>query len=302
MSGNPWVRFFPSDWLAGTRGLTCAETGIYISLVAMMYERGGKIKDEPARLARMCGASNSVFKKALETLIAERKIVSDSGYLSNNRVVEELSYSLEKSEVARAAAKSRWAQKPNENKGGDDAGAMQTQCDGNANQKPEARSQKDKSSLRSDARGRRFENAGIEALPDDWRQFANSLGLDPDRVWLAFTDYWRSVAGAKGRKADWSATWRSWCRREAENGKAIAKPTASAAAPRIETFDDREARERARLEAGVTALKAGQPPPPGWSRLDTSRAFSRGMIDAAMAERAGLRIEIRTPAQQAGAE
>lgn len=30
----------------------------------------------------------------------------------------------------------------------------------------------------------------------------------------AFCDYWRSVPGAKGRKADWIATWRNWMRRE----------------------------------------------------------------------------------------
>ena len=27
-----------------------------------------------------------------------------------------------------------------------------------------------------------------------------------------FRDYWTSVAGAKGRKTDWHATWRNWCR------------------------------------------------------------------------------------------
>lgn len=33
------IALYPSDWLAGTRGLTPAETGIYITLVCMMYER-----------------------------------------------------------------------------------------------------------------------------------------------------------------------------------------------------------------------------------------------------------------------
>jgi hypothetical protein len=31
-----------------------------------------------------------------------------------------------------------------------------------------------------------------------------------------FVDYWRGQAGAKGRKADWEATWRNWCRRAVE--------------------------------------------------------------------------------------
>ncbi|QFG11129.1 replication initiation protein [Mycobacterium phage Xula] len=41
-----------------------------------------------------------------------------------------------------------------------------------------------------------------------------------------FTDYWRAAAGAKGRKADWTATWRNWIRRAAENA-----PRTSASAP-----------------------------------------------------------------------
>lgn len=256
MSGNPWVRFFPSDWLAGTRGLTCSETGIYISLVAMMYERGGRIKDEPARLARMCGASNSVFKKALETLIAERKIVSEGGYLSNKRVVEELSYSSEKSEVARAAAKSRWAQKPNENNGCDDADAVPAQCDGNANQKPEARDQKEREAppLSPLATPKRPEPRGAR-LPDDWLpppwsdEFAERVGLPVDAVNAEadkFRDYWRAAAGAKGRKLDWDATWRTWVRNAVEyrskRGPPSGKPQAASLMDAFDELDQRIAR------------------------------------------------------------
>lgn len=59
-------------------------------------------------------------------------------------------------------------------------------------------------------------------LPDDWqpsadeRGFASDLGMDPDATASSFRDYWVAVAGAKGRKADWPATWRNWCRRDAE--------------------------------------------------------------------------------------
>lgn len=73
---------------------------------------------------------------------------------------------------------------------------------------------------KSDPRGHR--------LPDDWRPsaedraFALSLSLNPTDVEPQFRDYWHSVAGAKGRKADWSATWRGWCRREIDRGKGSA--------------------------------------------------------------------------------
>jgi hypothetical protein len=68
--------------------------------------------------------------------------------------------------------------------------------------------------VRAEARGTR--------LPEGWRptpdgiDLAESLGLDPNAVLVAFSDYWRSQPGQRGRKADWDATWRTWCRHEAE--------------------------------------------------------------------------------------
>lgn len=52
-------------------------------------------------------------------------------------------------------------------------------------------------------------------LPDDWKEWAIKERPDVNPVSEArtFADYWISVAGAKGRKADWQATWRNWIRR-----------------------------------------------------------------------------------------
>ena len=33
---------------------------------------------------------------------------------------------------------------------------------------------------------------------------------------LKFSDYWTGVAGQRGRKSDWDATWRNWIRRAME--------------------------------------------------------------------------------------
>lgn len=55
------------------------------------------------------------------------------------------------------------------------------------------------------------------SLPDDWRAWAESEGLTRaaiDRQAEQFADYWHGAAGAKGRKADWFATWRNWIRRD----------------------------------------------------------------------------------------
>jgi hypothetical protein len=72
-------------------------------------------------------------------------------------------------------------------------------------------------------------------LPRDWRpsgdgwQLALEFGLDAERVLASFRDYWIGIAGAKGRKAGldgWEATWRNWCRNEADRkGKVKHSPS-----------------------------------------------------------------------------
>lgn len=54
------------------------------------------------------------------------------------------------------------------------------------------------------------------ALPDEWVEFCKKerSDLEPSKVFESFTDYWVSVAGAKGVKADWFATWRNWIRNQ----------------------------------------------------------------------------------------
>lgn len=42
--------------------------------------------------------------------------------------------------------------------------------------------------------------------------------MNAQQVFEIFHDYWVGVAGAKGTKADWFATWKNWCRRENSNG------------------------------------------------------------------------------------
>lgn len=54
----------------------------------------------------------------------------------------------------------------------------------------------------------------IDALPDDWKAFAEAEepDLDPEKAFEDFHDYWVGVPGAKGVKLDWFATWRNFLR------------------------------------------------------------------------------------------
>lgn len=212
MEKMPWVRFFASDWLAGTRGMSAAETGVYITLIATMYERQEPIPEDITRLARLCGASNSSFKKIIELLINDEKIIRVDGGLWNERVEKERVYLSEKSEVGSRAAKARWGKKHNENNGQN----MPTQCEGNANampfQKPDTRVVKELTTFvpKTAKKGCR--------IPEDFRpdlEWSQAQGLSNSELkfeFEQFKDFWKAKSGEKASKLDWQATWRSWIR------------------------------------------------------------------------------------------
>ncbi|AMS43297.1 YdaU family protein [Aminobacter aminovorans] len=211
MSDMPWVRFFASDWLAGTRGMGAAETGIYITLVASMYERGAPVPEDHLRLARLCGASSAAFKAALECLVSDGKIRRIDGGLWNGRVARECAIRSEKSLAGKQAARARW-RKTEQDQGAADADAVPPHSVGTTSQKPETRPQEPAGSCKR--RGSRLPQ-GFSPDFDD----AAKAGLSPDeaaREAEKFRDYWISQAGQRGVKLDWPATWRNWCRNAAE--------------------------------------------------------------------------------------
>lgn len=118
-SGSPWVRFFASDWLAGTRMLSASETGVYITLVAMMYDRGEPLPaDDLSPLARQCNLPPYRFEAALDRLVAEGKIIrTDEGKLWNDRVQREHEVRLQTRAKARANAETRWTRKASKTNG-----------------------------------------------------------------------------------------------------------------------------------------------------------------------------------------
>lgn len=110
---DPWFKFYPSDWLSGTRGLTPAETGVYVTLVCMMYENDGQLirndRRHDARLARRCGCTLAAFKKIIANLLSENKLVDDNGFLTNKRVQKELNERTNRVQKASDAAHHKWS-------------------------------------------------------------------------------------------------------------------------------------------------------------------------------------------------
>lgn len=97
--------------------------------------------------------------------------------------------------------------------------------------KPEGEAEERESKPRAKtAQGTRL--ASDVQLADDWLNEA--LKIRPEwnsakalAVFAEFKDYWIAQAGAKGRKADWLATWRNWCRREKGFNRSAAQSTSS---------------------------------------------------------------------------
>jgi len=56
--------------------------------------------------------------------------------------------------------------------------------------------------------------ASDSCLTKEWEEFCQQTRpeLNPAKTFDQFKDYWTSVAGQKGVKLDWFATWRNWVR------------------------------------------------------------------------------------------
>ncbi|AZV00258.1 YdaU family protein [Paracoccus kondratievae] len=210
MSESPFFQFYPSDWLAGTRGLSAAETGVYITLVAMMYEAEGPIPNDAKRLARLCGSTPAAFKKAVDGLIETGKLTLDDRGFSNSRVEIEIKKRTEKRAAASKSANARW-NKSQQNQQAENANASNSQCERNANQKPESREEKEEPIGSSKKRATRLPEDWT--LPKPWGDWALSQGMPEFNVRREadrFRNYWVGKAGKDAAKLNWEATWKNW--------------------------------------------------------------------------------------------
>lgn len=115
MSKSPWVKFYASDWIGGTSGLTAAERGVYITIVALIYENDGPVKMDEARMARQCGITKASFRKAVSALIDVGKLIETDDGLMNDRCEKELSERANRAQKASVAASQKWSAKKQKN-------------------------------------------------------------------------------------------------------------------------------------------------------------------------------------------
>ena len=140
MGEYPFIKFFTSDFLAASAGLSTAETGIFIKLLCQFYEHDGPIKRDDARLARVCGCPKPAFRKALTALLESRTVTEEEGWLFSPMAEKQIADRQVRTQKAAHAAQERWTaqgQKAEENQCPDHADASPEQCVDHASQKPE---------------------------------------------------------------------------------------------------------------------------------------------------------------------
>lgn len=91
MSKKRWFRFHIERWRDGTFGLSPNEIAAYITMLCELYEHDGcAIRPDLDVMARRCGLRPSSFRKALDGLIARRKLHLEAGVYTAKAVSEEI--------------------------------------------------------------------------------------------------------------------------------------------------------------------------------------------------------------------
>jgi len=240
MGEQPFIKFYPSDFLGGTSGLSPAERGVYITLLCLIYEANSPIKRDDSRLARCCGAPKAAFIRILDGLVAQGKITQEGDALSNKRAEKAIVDRTNRTQNATHAAKQRWDAQPEKtqrNQRQNDAPAMPEQCVDDASQN-QSQNQSIKTEPIGSAKKRR--KPEIE-LPYGWLpserniQDAADRGLSQEEIEHDAEAFRNHHHSKQSKYRDWDAAWRTWIansvkwkRQRASNGPRVAGSTTAA--------------------------------------------------------------------------
>ena len=215
MGEKPFIKFYPSDFLAGTSGLSPAERGVYITILCLIYEADGGIARDDARLSRRCGMPKAAFKRTIEALLDEGKLIEDAGVLSNKRAEKAIVDRQNRTQNATHAANQKWnaqRQKTQQKQRPDDADAVPPQCVADASQKPEPEPEKERINISAKA---------DDGFDDFWQHVPKKAGkgqarkawrsalkkADPETIIAAMQGYARQREGQDQQFTAHPATW-----------------------------------------------------------------------------------------------
>lgn len=238
MSKAPAMPMYWDAYLADTTHLTTEEHGAYLLLLAAMWRRNGSVPDCDKDNARILGMTPAKWRKIKARLMDTISGFSaKDGVITQEKLQKTWESTQEKIDKNRANGAKGGRPKSRENKDlGKANGSVsvnQTESIPEPNPEPEVKREAKASPKKPDSRGSRLSEDW--ALPKAWGEWAVDEGMDDlsvRREAERFRDYWVSVSGQRGVKANWQATWRNWVRKHLDEK------------PKAKRFEDLSPREQ----------------------------------------------------------
>lgn len=227
---DTWMPLYWGDYLRDTMHLRTEGHGAYLLLISHYWTTGGPLPDDDDHLSAVTKLEANRWQTLKQTL-AKFFTVTD-GLWRHGRIDAELERAVSISDARRKAGKNggkasaRTRAKVSTQ--ANTEATPQANTEANTEATTEASEQQNATPSQPQSpiekkeppNGGSKENRGTR-LPDNWapsatlRQWCVDEGYSDADVQAEldkFRDYWPAQPGAKGRKADWDATFRNWMR------------------------------------------------------------------------------------------
>lgn len=88
---RPWFKFYTRDFRDGVRVLSLEEVGAYTLVLSLIYETGGKLKNDERAICAQIGCDLRVWRRVSQRLVCEGKIaLTKDGFWTNERAQAEI--------------------------------------------------------------------------------------------------------------------------------------------------------------------------------------------------------------------
>lgn len=216
MKSNSWMPFNPGDYLRDTGHLTTIEHGAYLLLLFHAWTHDGVLSNDDARLRNITKLGVKAWNTYALTIRSFFYISGESGeVLRHRRIDRELAksgkFAAQRSKAGKASAAKRSLQRELNARSTD----VEISLDSRSTHIHNTEERKNPTGSKESPPSPNGSRLATDWHPgDSGIKFARDHGLNPEPTLATFRDYWCSKAGKDGRKLDWQATWRNWCRRD----------------------------------------------------------------------------------------
>lgn len=218
------------DYRRDTGHLSLLEHGAYRQLLDMYYLSEQSIPEQTEVVFRRLSAKTDEEKQAVKTVLNEFFFLAD-GWMHKRCETEICAY---RDKADRAKENGKLGGRPMKTKVVISGLSEETQA--KANQEPITINHKP---IKNKEQSATRLSADWEVSDDDARFCCEARpDLQVMQTAARFRDYWIAQPGAKGRKLDWSATWRNWVRNE-KAPQARASPAYQTPQEKQKSFADR---------------------------------------------------------------